>query len=522
MYRSPKYITSIVCFALIGFATLWFAFGPPAATPLQAANIFHLAAAPPVIASETVTTPTELRVTVGTDPDICPTTNTITVSMGTLVHYCYLLKNNSEFTLTSHSLLDDHNEKLLSNAELTITPSSGMTPAQEIPGTAEVLNPISTIFTWIATSTNGLTFSASSQIHIIVPALAFSATASTTPATCGAQDTIDVKAGTQVYYCYHIRNSGALALTIPQIDASAGVLLGAHPPFALAPGASMNLTATAHISETSEHVISLTGYTANHLTTTVQGKTTVHVPAISVRATVGLTQGTCADEDHILVRMGTVVVYCYAFTNTGGVQFSHHRITGPGLTPYAELTETVAGILPMAPVTETAVYPVRWVAWNDQNLTATASSLVTVTTMTTATVQLYYDVNHDNRRTPFEPVITDTHLLITHPASPSITETTDSAGIIVLKNLPARIYTIAATGAHFRRDFLPSTPRPLDLRKRETQTITLAYTVPLTVDDDGDGVPNWREGADDQDGDGIPNYLDYAQRVFIAVLRRPK
>lgn len=512
MHHSPKYLFAMVGLALSWIIALWLTFASPAIIPLRAASNDSLDAAPTV-----------LTVTVGTEPNNCPTTSSITVSMGTLVYYCYLLKNNSEFTLTHHSLLDDQQVRLLNNEVLTITPSSGITPAQQILGQAEVLKSVHTLFTWVATSTTGLTFTASGEIHIVVPELALTSTVSTAPGSCGTENTLDVKAGTQVYYCYRLHNRSAMSLKIPQIDVGGEPLVDGRLPLTLEPDAAINLTATAQISETTAQVISVTGFTDDGLTTTAQANTTVQVPAINVHATVGLVPNTCAEESTIQVAMGSSVIYCFAVTNQGGVPFTHRRIAGPGLPkPYVELTQTVSAILSTAAVTESTVYPVTWVAWNDQNLTATASSLVTVTTLASATVQLYYDVNNDHQRTPGEPVIPDTTVRLAHPTSSPITATTNQAGIVVLKNISAKLYTFTVTGTHFRSDFLLTEPHTLDLRGQESQTVILPYTVPLTVDDDGDGVPNWREGAGDQDGDGIVDYLDYALKVFIAVLRRPK
>jgi len=38
--------------------------------------------------------------------------------------------------------------------------------------------------------------------------------------------------------------------------------------------------------------------------------------------------------------------------------------------------------------------------------------------------------------------------------------------------------------------------------------LTLAATQHNITDEDGDGIPDWEEGANDSDGDGLPNYLD--------------
>lgn len=46
--------------------------------------------------------------TVGTDPNTCATTTTLTVPTGTVVYYCYTITNHTNLTLRAVSIVDDH------------------------------------------------------------------------------------------------------------------------------------------------------------------------------------------------------------------------------------------------------------------------------------------------------------------------------------------------------------------------------------------------------------------------------
>jgi len=46
--------------------------------------------------------------TVGTVPGVCAGTDSVTVSTGTQVYYCFVATNTGNVTFNYHSLVDDH------------------------------------------------------------------------------------------------------------------------------------------------------------------------------------------------------------------------------------------------------------------------------------------------------------------------------------------------------------------------------------------------------------------------------
>ncbi len=71
-----------------------------------------------------------------------------------------------------------------------------------------------------------------------VPTISLDATVGTTPGACATTDTLTVTAGTEVYYCYEVTNTGTIAVTSHDLsDTVIGTILNDFP-FNLVPGAS--------------------------------------------------------------------------------------------------------------------------------------------------------------------------------------------------------------------------------------------------------------------------------------------
>ena len=63
-----------------------------------------------------------LTKTVGTDPSVCATTTTITVTNSTEVVYCYQVTNTGDLTVTEHGLIDSALGSILADLTLTLGP----------------------------------------------------------------------------------------------------------------------------------------------------------------------------------------------------------------------------------------------------------------------------------------------------------------------------------------------------------------------------------------------------------------
>lgn len=536
MPRSPLYLVVLCAVTFSGLLALWFAFDSSVFRTAQAAVLAQESAISQAEIPNAPDASTDFKVTVGTVPQVCATTTTITVSRGTTIYYCYSLENKSKYTLTRHLLLDPA-IGLQNTLVFTITPSSGLTPAQEIEGVAPAFQPIQSTVTWIATSTNNLTFTAQSKFRVNMPMMALTATVGVNPSGCGNATELHIPAATRVYYCYRLRNSSTLSLTVPKI-AGGGDQLSAPLPLVLKPGAAVNFTATNVITQSTDQTISLTGYSQTGVSTFAQAQTTARVPALHLRTTVG-TDKACEQTESVTVTVGARVFYCYQLTDLGGVTFTKHRILGStifgGRRDEAFTLPVTANVTYPTPlvVTETRVHTVTWIAWNDENLTATASTLVTTTALTTLTVEVFYDVNGANQRDkPLEPLLKNARLTLTYPNGEPLTVTTNMSGPITLTNLPARVYTATVVNQPlYPNTRYPNIPyeattgpaiRLLDLRNRPAHHALFGFTLRPPIDDDGDGLPNQYEGAGDEDGDGIADYLDYSPKVFIPVLRKAR
>lgn len=107
-------------------------------------------------ATATVHTPAiKLRATVGTDPDHCATTDTITVTAGTVVDYCYLATNTGGVAFTQHEIGDN-------TSMLHYSRTQQLSPGDEyaIIITTPVTQTRANTVEWTAYSTNPLTVNA--------------------------------------------------------------------------------------------------------------------------------------------------------------------------------------------------------------------------------------------------------------------------------------------------------------------------------------------------------------------------
>jgi LPXTG-motif cell wall-anchored protein len=87
-------------------------------------------------------------------------------------------------------------------------------------------------------------------VTVIPATVTLAKTVGTDPGECAATDVISVAAGTTVFYCYEVTNTGQTALVRHDlVDDQIGTILTDFP-FTLAPGASAFITASAIIDAT--------------------------------------------------------------------------------------------------------------------------------------------------------------------------------------------------------------------------------------------------------------------------------
>jgi subtilisin-like proprotein convertase family protein len=222
-----------------------------------------------------------LTQTVGLDPDTYPLTDEITVPAGTEVTFFYRVENTGTVALPLHTLATssfgtllgpDHNYDLLPGESLTLTNS------------VVVTEPVSNTAIWLAT-TGGLDMAAASAaatVNVANLGISLSKTVGTEAGVCAASDAIEVAAGTQVYYCYTVENTGDEALALHDLvdDELGAIFLGLA--YDLLPGASIDtvtagLEISAIIDETVTNTAVWTAYNDETFSTAASAAATVTV-----------------------------------------------------------------------------------------------------------------------------------------------------------------------------------------------------------------------------------------------------
>lgn len=169
-------------------------------------------------------------------------------------------------------------------------------------------------------------------------ALVLSKTVGLAPDRCGASNVIGVPAGTVVYYCYTILNTGEAPLSLHNLaDSEAGPVL-ADLDYVLAPGATID---TVRLGRILSETVSTTTVTDGVWTAATGEGPAAHDQAtaavnvlqagISGVLTVGDAGVACGGRSDLEVEPGATVNYCVTLLNTGEVTLQSHRITIPEL-----------------------------------------------------------------------------------------------------------------------------------------------------------------------------------------------
>jgi hypothetical protein len=187
-----------------------------------------------------------LTKTVGLDPHTCASSEVITVPVGTLVTYCYRVKNTGNEDLVNHSLVDDHLGAILNNFNYNLVAGAGVFLTQ----TAQIDADTTNNATWTGETADGRAASSSdtATVYVTFPAVALTKTVGLDPHACASTTHIRVTPGTPVTYCYLVENTGDVDLvTHTLIDDQLGTILD-NFSYTLVPSASAYLTQTATIN----------------------------------------------------------------------------------------------------------------------------------------------------------------------------------------------------------------------------------------------------------------------------------
>lgn len=242
------------------------------------------------VATVTVPIPAiTLEKTVGLDPNVCATTDTITAGAGTNVTYCYKVINTGGVTLTHHNVDDSELGSILNHFNYTLVPGA----SAFITETTTVMETTTNTGTWTSYNlgpTDLVTATDVATVTVPIPAIALEKTAGLDPGECGTTNALIVNPGTAVTFCYRITNTGDITLTRHSLtDSELGVLLNDFP-FVLAPAATSLVRITSTIMETTVNTATWTAFNpgpTDVVTATAAATVTVmsNIPEINVTPT---------------------------------------------------------------------------------------------------------------------------------------------------------------------------------------------------------------------------------------------
>ncbi len=196
-----------------------------------------------------------LTKTVGTVPEECATTDSITVAAGTTVTYCYEVENTGSQSFTTHTLVDDQLGTLLDDFSLVLDPASSFSFTQA----AQIMETTVNNATWTAVGTpDNAAAGDSATVEVAVPAIDLFKTVGTDPETCAKETSIALDLPAEVTYCYEAHNAGNVTFSLHDlVDDQLGILLDDHVED-LEPSQFLQVLATTEIVATTVNVATWT------------------------------------------------------------------------------------------------------------------------------------------------------------------------------------------------------------------------------------------------------------------------
>jgi len=188
---------------------------------------------------------------------------------------------------------------------------------------------------------------------------------------CATTDSVNVPPETEVYYCFEVRNTGAVTLTRHNLsDSHLGVILN-NFNYALAPGASAFLTFAANITTTTLNTAEWTAYNPGPVDVARASDTALATASgVTLDKTVGLDSQVCATTPVISLTVGMTVTYCYEVRNDTQVTLTRHTVTDSELGlllnnfPYPLAPGTGAFFTYSTFISETTVNTAAWTSFN--------------------------------------------------------------------------------------------------------------------------------------------------------------
>jgi uncharacterized repeat protein (TIGR01451 family) len=178
----------------------------------------------------------ELVKTVGLDPNVCATSDSLEVPGGSSVTYCYEVTNTGDVALAFHDLVDSELGTLLDDFPYDLLPGESVF----ITETATILTDTVNTAVWTAFNDDMLMAQAtdSATVTTIWPAITLDKTVGTQEGVCAETEAIEVVTGSEVFYCYSVENVGDTTLAVHTLEDSALGVLFSDLELDLLPGES--------------------------------------------------------------------------------------------------------------------------------------------------------------------------------------------------------------------------------------------------------------------------------------------
>ena len=320
------------------------------------------------VVAAVVTAKIEVTKTVGTVAGVCASTQSIQVAQNTPVYYCVTVKNAGVVDLNYHEVSDPLlgvtlavTIPLAPGAEVAVTNllAAGLGP---VTANAPITNTV-VVTSFPSSTALNVSASASSQAKLLVvaPKIVVTKTVGTVPGACATTNNVTIQAGSPVFYCITIHNTGDIPLLQHTVDDSMfSAALGGPQTidYPLMPGATVVVTqvngvllSPGAVTTNIENLVTVTSSVELPLVQpTVQdvaaaaiapvtakavavGQSSASLavvpPKIEVTKTVGTVAGVCAATQSIQVAQNTLIYYCVTVKNVGIGLLTYHLVSDP-------------------------------------------------------------------------------------------------------------------------------------------------------------------------------------------------
>jgi hypothetical protein len=349
-----------------------------------------------------------ITATVGISPHECATTQSVTVTAGTPVVYCYRVINSGDITLTDHLITDERLNLRAAITDYYLTPWGGPQPTFYFTALITALASVQNTVVWTATNQTGDFAVAQATAQVIVPAIVVTHTVGRDPSHCAETRWVAVMPETEVTHCYRVENTSEVTFTLHLVEDSRLGLLAEQWPYSLTPGTTVALTATEVATQTSASTVTWTAVVTEGLYATATDRADIELPAITVSTTVGYDPGECAETTLITVTVGQSAIFCYRVFNKSAVDFSPLVVYDqlfddePIVVTATLLGNGELGFTLTAPITQSIANTVTWVAQAEGDLTAQNTAPAYVLALARLDVETFEDSNGNLIRDPEE------------------------------------------------------------------------------------------------------------------------